>query len=102
MGRLIEIPSGGPELTGDLTVDVGDVLRFDATGGHVREGTAVELLGIYVDSVVGTDGTTLTPLGAPNVVLFRGREPGRATIDVVTGDPFRAPATRALTVVVEG
>lgn len=101
MGRLIEVPGGGRDVPGDLTVNVGDVLRFDATGGHVREGSAVELLGIFVDSVVGTDGTVLAPMGAPNVVLFRGREPGRAAIDVVTGDPFRAPTSRVLTVVVE-
>lgn len=100
MSRLIEIPGGGQGMPAELVVDVGDVLRFDATGGRVRAGTAVELVGILVDSVLGTDGTVLTPAGTPNVVLFRAGEPGRAGIDVVTGEPFRSPSTHHLTVVV--
>jgi len=40
-------------------------------------------------------------MGAPNAVLFLARRPGRATIDVVTGDPWRAPQTTTLDVTVE-
>jgi len=100
VSRLVEVPSAQrfPQV---LTIVAGDVVRFDASGGHVREGGAVEVLGVFVGALLGTDGTVLTPAGGPNVVLFRGRAPGRARIDVVTGDPWRAPVTRALTVVVE-
>lgn len=100
MSRLIEIPPA-QQLPQVLTVGTGDVLRFDASGGHLRAGDAVELLGSFVGALLGTDGTVLTPAGAPNVVLFRARAPGRAEIDVVTGDPWRSPVTRTLTVTVE-
>ncbi|HEY0700254.1 MAG TPA: hypothetical protein VGD43_20920 [Micromonospora sp.] len=101
MTRLIEIEPATQELPPELTVAVGDILRFAASGGRVREGSAVEPLGILVGSVVGTDGTVVAPQGPPNVVLFRACSPGRAQVDVVTGDPFRSPTTRDVTVVVE-
>ena len=101
MSRLIEIQPVAQDLPADLTVAVGDVLRFAASGGHVREGAAVEIIGIFVESVLGTDGRVLTPMGPPNAVLFHARMPGRAAIDVVTGDPWRSSVTRSMTVVVE-
>ena len=101
MSRLIEIQPVTQDLPADLTVAVGDVLRFAASGGHVHEGAAVEIVGIFVESVLGTDGRVLTPMGPPNAVLFHARMPGRAAIDVVTGDPWRSPVTRSMTVVVE-
>lgn len=97
MSRLIEVQP----VPADLTVGVGDVLRFAASGGRVRNGTAVEILGIFVEGVLGTDGRVLTPMGSPNAVLFHARQPGRATIDVITGDPWHSPATRNVTVIVE-
>ncbi|MGS2615480.1 hypothetical protein ACVCAH_13295 [Micromonospora sp. LZ34] len=100
MGRFIDLRHGVPGQPGSLTVAMGDVLRFAATGGRVREGTSVELLGSYVDSTVGTNGEVLTPAGTPNVVLFRSTAPGRSVIDVVTGDPWRAPETQQIRVTV--
>jgi hypothetical protein len=99
MSRLIEI--GPDDVSGELVLGVGDVVRFAATGGHVRSGTAVEILGILTDSVMGTDGSVLTPLGPPGTVLLRARSPGRAEVDVVSGDPFHSPVTRRLVVRVE-
>jgi hypothetical protein len=101
VSRLIEIQPTAQELPAELTVGVGDVLRFAASGGRAPAGSAVELLGIYAEGVLGTNGAVMTPLGPPNVVLFRARTPGRATVDVITGDPFRAPATHHVTLVVE-
>ena len=78
------------------------MLLFCATGGHVRSGTdVVEMLGPFLPAVLGGNGLILSPEGAPNTVLFRGRRPGRATIDVVTGDPWHAPETRILNITVE-
>lgn len=101
MSRLIEVQPVAPDLPADLTVGVGDVLRFAASGGRVRNGTAVEVLGIFIESVLGTDGRVLAPMGPPNAVLFRARQPGQSAIDVVTGDPWHSPATRSMTVIVE-
>lgn len=101
MSRLIEIQPSAQDMPGDMTVGVGDLLRFAASGGRVREGAAVELVGIFVESVLGTNGSVLAPMGSPNTVLFRARTPGRSAIDIVTGDPWRSPATRSMTVVVE-
>lgn len=101
MSRLIEIQPVAQDLPADLTVGVGDVLRFAASGGRVLEGAAVQILGIFVESVLGPDGRVVAPMGPPNAVLFHARLPGRAAIDVVTGDPWRSPATRSMTIVVE-
>lgn len=101
MSRLIEIQPVTQDLPACLTVRVGDVLQFAASGGYVRDGTAVEILGIFVESVLGTDGRVLAPMGPPNAVLFRARSPGQVVIDVVSGDPWSAPTTGSMTVVVE-
>ena len=101
MSRLIAVDLVGDELPDEVAVAVGDVLRFSASGGRVREGDAVEIIGIFTDGIMGTDGQALTPMGAPNTVLFRARQPGTAGIDVVTGDPWHSPSTRSLTVVVQ-
>ena len=101
MGRYIDIRPDDEGLPAELVLAVGDVVRVAATGGGVRSGTGVELLGILTDSVVGIDGSVLTPLGPPGAVLFRAREPGRSVVDLVSGDPFREPLTRSLVVRVE-
>lgn len=101
MSRYIDIRPDEEGLPSELVIAVGDVVRFVATGGRVRSGTGVELLGILSDSVVGTDGSVLTPLGPPGAVLFRGQSPGRAVVDVVSGDPFRSPTTHSVVVRVE-
>lgn len=101
MSRLIDIQPGQQELPPELVVEVGDVLRFAATGGHIREGTAIELIGILNDSALGTNGRVLSPMGAPGTVLFRAKEPGPAVIDVVTGDPWQSSTTLTLSVRVE-
>jgi hypothetical protein len=101
MGRLIEIEHVG-EGSPTLTVHVGDVLLFKATGGHVQSGDdVVEMLGAFLPAIQGDNGNILTPMGAPNTVLFRALRPGRASIDVVTGDPWHAPQTTTLGITVE-
>jgi hypothetical protein len=101
MSRLIEVQHA-QDLPTSLTIKVGDVLYFGATGGHVHSGAEiVEILGPFLPGVVGDNGEILSPIGAPNTVLFFARRPGRATIDVVTGDPWHAPETTALSITVE-
>jgi len=96
MSRLIEIEQT-QDLPSDFTLGVGDVLKFWATGGRVQSGAGVvELLGPLLTSVVGTNGEILSPMGGPNVVLLRALQPGRVTIDVITGDPWGAVQTRTL------
>ena len=101
MGRYIDIRPDDEGLPAELVLAVGDVVRVAATGGAVRSGTGVELLGILTDAVVGIDGSVVTPVGPPGVVLLRAREPGRAVVELASGDPFREPLTRALGVRVE-
>lgn len=88
MARLIDVRPHEEDIPAELGVAVGDVIRFNATGGRVRSGTAVELLGVFTDSVVGTDGSVLTPSGPPTTVLFRAQQLGDAVVDVVAGLPF--------------
>jgi hypothetical protein len=101
MARLIEVQDARV-CPSPLTVRPGDVLLFRAAGGRVRSGgNVVEVLGPFLPAVLGDDGNILTPTGPPNTVLFRARRPGRARIDVVTGDPFHTPQTTALAITVE-
>jgi hypothetical protein len=101
MSKLIEIgPTQG--LPARLAIKVGDVLKFRATGARVPSPTNVlEIIGFYISSVVGDDGQVLTPMGAPNAVLIIGRHPGRAMLEVVTGDPWNGGRTTKLQVDVE-
>jgi hypothetical protein len=81
----------------ELAVGVGDVLMIGARGGRVVDGgPAVELWGPFLSSVVGTNGAVLTPMGLPNTVLVRARQPGSATLELYTGDPFAAPRATTL------
>jgi hypothetical protein len=101
MSRLIEVQHA-QDLPTRLTIRVGDVLNFGATGGYVHSGAeVVEILGPFLPGVLGDNGEILSPMGAPNAVLLLARRPGRATIDVVTGDPWHAPETTALSITVE-
>jgi hypothetical protein len=100
MGRLIEIPTS-PDVPSSLTVCVGDLLVFDASGGHVRSGaTSLELLGALIRSVVGNDRQVLAPVSAPNVVVFRALSSGIAEIDIIVGDPWQSPETIPLEITV--
>ena len=74
----------------------GGAARFhEASGARIRSGAdVVELLGPFVQAVLGEDGSVLTPMGPPNVVLVRARQSGRAAIDVMAGSSTRWPAAR--------
>ena len=86
MARLIEVQLT-PSCPTSLALAVGEVLQFAASGGRVRSGP-LEMMGPYRTAVVGENGEIFTPVGAPNVVFFLARYPGRGTIEVVTGDPW--------------
>ena len=101
MGRLIEIDdiAGCPS---SLTLEPGDLLRFAATGGRVRGGAGVvEMLGPFVPAMLAGD-EILSPEGAPGTVMFLARQPGRARIEVISGDPFYATQTTPLEIIVTG
>jgi hypothetical protein len=101
MARLIEVQDARA-CPARLAIRVDDVLVFAATGGHVRSGTdAVEMLGAFVPGVLGTHGEVLSPAGAPSSVLFRARRAGKAVIDVVTGDPWRAPHATVVELIID-
>jgi hypothetical protein len=95
--RLIDLRPNQQEVPADLAVALGDVLRFAASGGRVREGEAVELVGVFSTAAVGLDGNLLTPAGAPDVVLFRAVRPGQATLEVMSGDPFHSAQAVTMT-----
>jgi hypothetical protein len=100
LARLVEV-QGTRECPSSLVVRPGELLLFWAAGGHVRSGhDVVELLGAFVTATVGDNGEILEPMGPPNAVVMRAKAPGRALIDVVTGDPFHAPITRVFGVTV--
>lgn len=101
MARLIEVQDARA-LPSRLTLRVGDLLTCGASGGHVRSGAGiVEMLGPFLPGVLTESGEALSPEGAPNTVLFLARRPGQAEIDVVTGDPWRAPRAIPLQITVD-
>lgn len=109
MGRLIEVQDIDV-LPPDVTLRVGDALCFAATGGRVHQSEerqlndaeeVVQLLGIFLQSVIGTNGQIISPMGSPNNVLFLARRPGSVRIDVVTGDPWRNPRAITLNIIVK-
>jgi hypothetical protein len=100
MARLIDIDDARLVIS-PLTLQVGDVLLFKASGGHVRSGTdVVEISGPFLPAVLGDNGAIFTPMGAPNTVLFRALRTGQATLDVVTGDPWHSPHSTAVEIIV--
>lgn len=98
MGRLIEVRRA-VDLPAELVVQVGDLLLFRATGGRVQSGTGLTSLGSFVAGTLTGDGRVLSAVGAPDATLFQALEPGRALIDLFTGDPWHNP--RRTTVAVE-
>jgi hypothetical protein len=102
MARLIEVQDVSV-CPSPLMVHPGDLLLFRAVGGQVQSGDdVIEMLGPFVQAVLGNDGNILTPMGPPNTILFYARQPGSALIDVITGDFFHAPQTNSLSITVDG
>ena len=100
MSRLIEIQASQC-LPPSLAVCVGDLLLFESSGGYVQSGSEyLELLGAFLKSLMGTDQQVLSPLGAPNAVVFLARYPGIAEINVITGDPWHNPTTIAIEIII--
>lgn len=101
MSRLINIEHA-PECPSGLTVKVGDVLLFAATGARVRSGLdVVEISGPFIPGVVGDNGQVFSPAASPNAVMIIARRTGRAAIEVITGDPWHATQTTSLAITVE-
>ncbi|RYE42327.1 MAG: hypothetical protein EOP24_33195 [Hyphomicrobiales bacterium] len=101
MSLFIEIQDSEGRLPHPLVVQVGDILRFSASGALLEDGSCIEILGPLVEAVVGTGGQILRPVGSPNVVLVHARSAGRATVGIVTGDPWASPTTTTVAIVVE-
>jgi hypothetical protein len=97
VGRLIEVRSV-VDLSSVLVVQVGDLLLFRATGGRVQSGAAVTNLGSFVAGTLTGDGEVLSAVGAPDATLFAASEPGRALIELFTGDPWHEPRRTTVTV----
>ena len=95
MGRFLDLdPSRAGGLPPTLEVRVGDLLRFHASGVKVVGGDqAVDVLGAFTSAVLSTAGTVLAPQGGPNLVVAMAAEPGHASLDIVTGDPW-SPKTQ--------
>lgn len=101
MARLIEIHDVA-NCPGILTVQAGDVLLLSAAGArlHADDGV-VEPLGSFLVGTLADHGGIVSPMGPPARVLLIARRPGQASVDIIVGDPFYAPRTIRLKVVVE-
>jgi hypothetical protein len=97
VGRLIEVRNV-VDLSSVLVVQVGDLLLFRATGGRIQSGAAVTNLGSFMAGTLTDDGEVLSAVGAPDATLFAASEPGRALIELFTGDPWHEPRRTTVTV----
>ncbi len=96
---MIEV---GATLPDRLTVKVGDVLNFAASGGAVEAGDdVIEAIGPFAPAIVGLEGRTVAPESPPTAVLFRARAPGRARLAVFTGFGSRTPGRATIEILVE-
>lgn len=101
MARLIEVQRPD-DCISPLVIRVGDVLLIRATGARLRSGgVAVEVLGPFLQAVVGTSGDVVSPEGPPSVVLVRARRPGAAAIELISGDPWRRARASSLDVAIK-
>ena len=100
MKRLIEIDDA-TAVPSSVTIGVGDVLLFAATGSRVLSGSEnIAVMGPFVRSVIGDDGQVYSPAGPPNSLAVVARQPGHAVIEVMTGDPWHATRTAKLGVAI--
>jgi hypothetical protein len=101
MTRLIEIEDASL-CASSLSLKVGDLLVFSATGGRMNTGgPAVRFVGVFIRAGLGLNKAILEPMGPPNAVVFEAQQQGEATIDVITGDPFGTTAATMLRIIVE-
>lgn len=85
-----------------LSVAVGDVLWFVATGVRIQSGgNVVQMLGPFMAAFLGPAGQIVSPQGPPSSVFVLARAPGQATIEIITGDPWSGSRTTAAEVIVE-
>lgn len=83
-------------------IRVGDVLELNATGVRVSSGQdTVELLGSFVQGILGDHNEVLSPEAVPNKILLRARRPGKALLSVILGDPFHGHQTISVGVEVD-
>jgi hypothetical protein len=96
VGRLIEVRNV-VDLPAALVVPAGDLLLFRTTGGRVQSGASVTNLGSFMAGTFTGDGQVLSAVGAPDATLFAASEPGRALIELFTGDPWHEPRRTTVT-----
>jgi len=101
MGRLVEIQRG-EDAPAAVRLRAGDVLSVGASGARVRAGEGViSLLGAFLPAVCGGGGDVIAPEGAPSIVLFLARSSGKATVEIVIGDPWSTTTWKAIDVTVD-
>lgn len=88
-------------LTSPVTLQQGDMLSLKASGGHINSGTEiVGFFGPFVSGFMRSNGEVLSPEGAPGTLLVFARQPGRAVIEVFTGDPWYGAVSTVLEIMV--
>jgi hypothetical protein len=102
MARLIEI-TRARETPAHLSIRSGDVIMFKAVGAVVCTGAdIIEALGPFRPAVIAPDGSLISPEGPPNTVIVLARGPGSATLEVISGEPWRNTERTVLEITVAG
>ncbi|MGB8193615.1 MAG: hypothetical protein WCF67_16915 [Chitinophagaceae bacterium] len=99
MPKLIEIVDA-EYLPAYITLNTGDLLQLGASGGHIISGEGIiELLGAFTQSFM-QDNNIASPAGPPGILLLLAREPGKAQLNIITGDPWSKPVTNRIEITV--
>jgi hypothetical protein len=78
------------------------MLQVGASGARVRAGAdAIGVVGAFLPAVCTPAGEVVAPAGPPSIVLVAARAPGVGSVDIMTGDPWTAPRSTTMRVIVE-
>jgi hypothetical protein len=95
MPRLVSVPSAPDGFPDAVTLEVGDLVVFTASGGGIESGSALQTLGTFIGALPGPGGRTLAGQGAPNLTVFRAVAPGASLVRLISGDVRRGPTSES-------
>jgi hypothetical protein len=61
----------------------------------------MEQLGLFTTGMLHHSGQVVSAMGVPGTIMFAARQPGRAIINVVTGDPWFSSSSSEMEVLVQ-
>ena len=103
MSQLVRVDDPS-RLRTAIHIRPGDVLWFSATGGRLDDDPSsdgcIEVIGSLCEGLLVETGELVAAAGPPTAFLVRALRPGRAKVEVFTGDPWRSSSAHVVEIVV--